>query len=521
MQNKLSKEILVKILLIILLIPLFAILYKIYIPRVSAFGCFDDCFYIVAGFFIKNGKHIYSDFFFNHQPIAAFISYIIQLFTEPKNIFELILRHRQFIIAFGFFFNVLLVLRFGLIAFVFAILYEFSKFYLFGDRFLAETFIVYPVVYLFGISLLTISQNKIYFVDYILSAILSWFIVFSREPYAPLALFLFFIVQLKSTRNKKLISFGIFILLTLITFMSLDLKDYFFNVVNINFNIVLPAELGQQIYGGFLQMFFYPVFILIDGPWNVFKMLLVGLDVLFLLLCLKLLKNKKLLLLAFILFSIFLANLKPNLPGKLFYESFHMIIWYATFLFTILFLIFREKKILFLIPLSYATLIFVLFVLSPANFIYEKINPHEELITNYGSILQEGEVVKALSSPNSTLFLDGSDDLVYWQSGLTPSYKYTWYTSVMPHIPLYTKARVEMFKASPPSFYRSVGLCIENNNLKNLSLPTNVYNDYIRLLVDSRPSCLWIRKDIIKDIKSNQWDKAREFNYYLPKSEEI
>ena len=61
-----------------------------YIPRVSAFGCFDDCFNYVGGYFIANGKVIYKDFFFNHQPIPALISYVIQAVTNPINIFELI-----------------------------------------------------------------------------------------------------------------------------------------------------------------------------------------------------------------------------------------------------------------------------------------------------------------------------------------------------------------------------------------------------------------------------------------------
>src|SRR3989344_1861502 len=151
---------LILLILLFLLIPLYVILYKIYIPRVNAFGCFDDCFNYLGGYFIANGKHIYSNFFFNHQPIPAFLSYIIQTVTHPINIFDLVLRHRQALMLFGLLFNALLIIRFRLPAFLFVIIFELSKFYVFGDRFLAEGIIVYPIVYLTGVVLLKLSNEK-------------------------------------------------------------------------------------------------------------------------------------------------------------------------------------------------------------------------------------------------------------------------------------------------------------------------------------------------------------------------
>lgn len=39
------------------------LLYKLYIVKMNAFGCFDDCFNYTAGYFIGKGKLIYTDFF--------------------------------------------------------------------------------------------------------------------------------------------------------------------------------------------------------------------------------------------------------------------------------------------------------------------------------------------------------------------------------------------------------------------------------------------------------------------------
>src|SRR5260221_6510528 len=101
----------IKIILLGLLTIFFVFLYKIYIPRIAAFGCLDDCFNYGAGFFLTKGKHLYSDIFFNHQPFAAYISASIQTITKPENIYALLLRHRQFILLFAFLCDALLILR--------------------------------------------------------------------------------------------------------------------------------------------------------------------------------------------------------------------------------------------------------------------------------------------------------------------------------------------------------------------------------------------------------------------------
>ena len=81
---------------------IYVVLYKIYIPRVNAFGCFDDCNNFMRGFFVLQGKQLFLEVFSGHQPLGSYMSTIIQLITSPQNIFELILRHRQFILLFGF-----------------------------------------------------------------------------------------------------------------------------------------------------------------------------------------------------------------------------------------------------------------------------------------------------------------------------------------------------------------------------------------------------------------------------------
>lgn len=515
-----NKHIVLSITLLFILGLMYVVLYKIYIPRINAFGCFDDCFNFMGGYFLLKGKHIFLDFFYNHQPLASYVSLLIQYFTNPQNIFELVLRHRQFILILGLIFNSILVLRFGVSALVFALIYEFSKFYLFGDRFLAEGMIVYPLVYMTGLVLIKLKKQKLLSFDYIVCGIFTWFVVFSREPYIPLVLFLFAIILYsKKLSSVKKIPVVIFTLLSLITVFSVNINEYFYNLIVVNFQIVIPNEIKGQLYGGFETIFFYPIFTLLDGQKNLFKSLLVGIDLLFLFYFLKLLKNKQFLLALTIFIILGLANLKPNIPGKLYYESFHMIIWYALFVFLTLSLIFQEFKNrkIFAFSLFLIFAFFVIFITSSEYFAKEKISTHEEFLTNYGEILQQGEVIKLLSDKSDTLFLDGSDDLIYWQAQMFSPYKYSWYTSVMPHFDKYNKARIDMFSNNPPDFYRGFGTCGQNNNTDGgFYLPKKVENDYVRIFMDNKPSCIYVKREKISEISKSQWEEALKWRYSLP-----
>ncbi len=505
----------------LLILPvIYILLYKFYIPRANAFDCFDDCFNFVGGYFLLNGKEIYSDFFFNHQPLPAFVSMIIQNITNPANIFELILRHRQFLMLFNLIIGALLIIRFRLPALFFIILFEISKFYLYGDRFLAEGLIVYPVVYLFGLAITKLTNAKIYPIDLFLAALLSWYIIFSREPYAPLGLFLYLVIFIGKFDRVKKISIAIFAILTLLTFglFSFNIKDYFFNLVTFNIQTVLPYDVKADMWGHrFIQSFFYPIYIFFYGSKSFFGQFLAALNIFFFVFLGKLIYEKKLKVAALIFVSLGLANLRVVIPGTVFYEAFHLLIWFALFVFTVSYFGIKNLKL----PLKIACMFLFIglslwFTTSKNYFAQEKISTHEEFVTNLGHILQMGEVVRTLSSKNDTLFLDRSEDLIYWQAKLPTAYKYSWYTSQMNHYDLYKDARINMFKNNPPTFYKEYGSCPKKADPSD-TLPAFARNSYVRLLNNGKQSCIFVHNDKIKDITETQWKKAEEMLYTLPK----
>lgn len=488
-----------------------------YIPRVSAFGCFDDCFNFLGGYFTANGKIIYKDFFFNHQPVPALISYVIQTATHPINIFELILRHRQFLLLFGFLFNILFLIRFKYLALPFIVIFELSKFYIFGDRFLAEGLIVYPLVYLLGIVLLRLFKRKPYAIDYLLCAVYGWFVIFSREPYVPLALFLLILIFWGKFSQIKKISITLFGFLTfLLLFYIGDIKEYFFNVVTFNLEAVLPSDIAVKMWGPKpFHIFFYPIYIFFYGEWTILKKLLFGIDLVFLAYLILLIKKHIYKIAFFIILILGLSNFRVILPGDLFYGSFHIIVWYGLFIFTTSFLIFKYSGTFTvkLISLFLISIFLVLFLSSRTYFPREKVDPHGEFLTNFGHILQDGEAIKSLSNENDTLFLERSDDLIYWQAGLKSSYKYSWFTSQMNFFPKYNNERINMFKINPPVFYREFGVCPKKSVSSDQTLPEFVKGKYIRLYTDEKESCVFVRKDKLKLITPEQWEKAKELKY--------
>ncbi len=467
-----------------------------------------------------DGKTLYSQIFFNHQMLMADISYLIQLISHPVNIYELILRHRQFIMLVGLIMDGILIYRFGLAGVGFTLFYEFSKFYVFGDRFLGEGIVVYFLAYMLGVLWLKLNKHKIHFYDYILAGLFTWAIIFLRETFIPVVILTYLLILFNKNDSKsKIISLIIFVILTLIIIVLTPLKDYIFQVLYINLSLTYtirekadnPLILINQF-----KIFFYPLYLYFGDIFNNFRYFILGLNTLFIISLILYLKTlKKLSIVILFLFLLGLTNIRPVAPGTIFYGAFHMLPWYGSFI-LLMFLILQEvtkqnKKISLFISFC-LVLLFSFLTLSPNSYIREKTDPQYEFIVNYGSSLQLGEVIRALSKPTDTLFLDGGDDLIYWQAKLKSNYKYSWYTSVMPRFPVFTTPRDDMLKNDPPDFYYD--LCTEGKNY-NPSLPKEILSKYQQLYSFGKPTCLYVLKTKIPQITKPQWEKAKEFKYEL------
>jgi len=471
---------------------------------------------------MSGGKKLYSQIFFNHQPLMAYFSLLVQQITHPQNIYELILRHRQFMFLVAFVMDFLIIYRFGLRGVGFALFFEFSKFYIFGDRFLAEGIVIYFLVYLLGIVWEKINGKKLSLIDYLSSAVFTVLILALREPYILVSILMYIAILFgKDQRKYKTSSFFIFAFLTLMVLLFTPIKEYLFQVVEVNKKIFLENSPDkEQFYIRGLKMIFYPIYLYFDGIWNLFRIFLVGLDSIFLIemvLFIKFFKKIKIILMVVLFLA--LANSYPP-PGLIFYASFHLVPWYGMFIFLIFLIlseIFKINKKLSFSLIFFLMVLLSYLLLSPNSYTKDRVDPHYEFITNYGNTLQIGEVVKVLSKPNSTLFLDGSEDLIYWQSKLMSPYKYSWYTSFMPSFPIFVQAREEMFKYNPPDFYYA--FCSKDGSIS--SIPKKQSSKYQQLYSFGKPTCLFMKRSLISEISQDQWKRAKEFKYELPESKKL
>ncbi len=504
--------------LILLLIPLWVILRSAYRDRIGAFGCFDDCFNIMGGYYLLSGKRLFSEIFFNHMPLMAEISAWIQAATKPESIYMLLYQHRMFMISASIVANVLLVARFGLWAFLFSVLYESTKGFVFGERFLAEGLIVYPIVYLFGLAWETVWRRKIHTFDVWVAVPATAVVVFAREPYVPLALFLMgTIVWLLRRTVPMAWPILLFTMITVGMIVHYGWSEFFFNVVTVNTHVLeVESKITGSQAGGFAAILLYPVLLFGSLPKNLFHQVETGLAVVFFAAGTLAVTLGWWRQIVWVLVVLALANVRTVAPGAIYYGAFHHIIWYALFICTAARVLqeLSAKAKFAQVALAGKGALFILAFyafFSPASYLQEKVDRQTELTTNYSKYYVLGEVVRRLSTQKDTLFLDGQDDLIYWQAKRYSSYPYSWYTSIMPFFPQYTEARSAMFASNPPQFY--FGTCPDGSQA-DVAPPRSEL--YVRLLQNGAPSCLWVHKDTFGAIRAEQWQSVVEFSYAPP-----
>lgn len=500
------------ILIFVFLIPFYVVLYKLYIPHINSFGCFDECINYIGGYFLLKGRSLYDQIFFNHQPLIAYISWFVLKVSHPANMFEALLRYKQFLFLIGFIANFFIIKRFKWAGVGFVIIFELSKYYLFGDRFLAESIIVYPLVYLTGLLIYKLENKKIYPVEYILSGILVWFVIFSREPFILVSLAqLALLLGIPKNIYQKL-GYAIFFALCIGTLLFLPMHEYFYQVFTINSLGVGRADVqsGGLFGWGILQVFLYPFLIFFGGEWNEFRTLLVGISLVFSLVSLQLLDTKQYKKFIVVLGVLGLANLRPIVPGQLFYSSFHIIPWFGMFVLATLVLIAKLKNTQRLFYLCVAIIILteITFVSTSKNFIFFRIDQQVEFVINFGQSYEIGNVVHTLAQSKNTFFIDRRDDIdiAYLTANLASPYKYSDFGFVAPGYPPFHNAYVTMWSNNPPDFYFGAYIPKAKRSL------------YQALLKEGKPSDLYVKKSVLQKIPDTSWNNILQFGYIKPQA---
>lgn len=483
----------------------------IFYNRIGVFGCGDECINYTAGYFLHQGKQLYSEIFFNRQPSLAYISAAIQWVLHPTSLYQLVLYHRMSVIAYAFIFGMLLIWRLRLSGVLFLLLYEGTKYYSYGYQFIGEAFIVYPLVYMTGLVWESWKSNRIFLIDLYMVAFLSAFVFWTREPYIPLALSMFG-VYIWQYRGNRLIHrmIAVFVLLVVTPYIVTPLGEYVRQVITVN----VPAAgagigINQLVYS-----VFYPLILLIRGSWTLLRQVEIGL-VLFMVIGIYiwLRETKKLFPILCVFGFLGLAGIRTVLPGTMFYEAFHMLPWFGmAIMVTALLLTSIRNPVLRM----YCVSAFVLFSLSmfavPRSFIWEKVDRQAEFTNQYAKYTQYSSAIKIIIKPSQTIFLDMWDDVIYWESGRPSSYPYSLYIPMAANFSPYKEARVEMFRRTPPDVYYS---CPKMQNAVSM-LPVFSVPEYVQFYTGDQPSCLYIKKQIVQSLTQDQILRMVRLGFVLP-----
>ena len=481
----------------------------------TLFSFVDEYTHYVAADYMLNGKVLYQDIFFQHQPLPVYMSFVLQQILHPDTLYKLIIEHRLAVFAFSFLFNLLLVYRFRFVGLGFVVVYELTKYYLFGNLFLGETFIALPLVYLLGLVWEKWQHKKIHRWDYLVAGFFTWFILFTREPYVPTTLLLFFLLLIgKENKKDKISSLVLTTILSVLTVITLPVASYITDLIVTNFSGYIQHEVAtNNIAGiGLLKIFFYPFIIFFVGEWNEFRWILIVLAVFFFVFITLYLSRKgdkwKVFLLFIILGS---CAIRVSDPGVIFYEGFHMLPWYALFV-MIIFLLWNEIKIKskwFYLGILFG--VSGIIFLSPHSYMRQEIKRDELFTNNYSRFYTIGTVIKTLGEPNQTVFADRWDSLVYWQAGLPSSYEYVFSYPVMDHVPQFKQARSDMFKQSPPDFYWYD--CPKKVHAVSFT-QKDIMKEYTQLHQNGKPVCLYVKESVLSKISADKWKQVSTLGFY-------
>ncbi len=473
---------------------------------------------LITGTWVLQGKKLYSDIFFQRQPMATVLSGAIQQFTKPNTSYLLIKRHREFILFYSFIWVVILTLRFGIKGFSVGIILELIKFSLLGNLYHAEALVVYPSIYIVGVVYDLYKTKKASAFDVGTIPPAAFFILFSRETLAPFIVLIFAItfLKLKKSRIKLLLSS---LIISLIFFLFLfapfvSYIDFFKNTLVVNVLDFLPSEATYSWQYGLISTFFLPFKILFE-PNEGFYIIAKLFSLLYIISLLAFIKLKKTVYLLLGFFLLSTLNFRPAdfgtfSEGRRFLPWFSVLVWIVILNMQIL--IINTKKILTKVAISLSLFIFFMVLILPYGI--KEFSLHPDTFSmwyiNYSPYFDYGETIRLLSEKDNTMLAMPQEPLIYWQSQLFSSSPYFFTLGYMYQRPRVFKSVKEKLETSPPDFLYIEG----SEDLKNSI--GHILGQYAVVSKNDKPSKLLINKNKLLKISQEKWEKVERYGFNKP-----
>lgn len=468
---------------------------------ITMFKFVDEYNNWVTASLMHQGKMLYTDIFFNRMPLPAYISYTLQFLISPQaDYYRVIQLHRVFMIIFSA----------GWISFmhwqfkknwvlIFAIMFELLKPYFFGFSFQAEAMVVYPLVYLF---ILSISQHTWSHRTLLFSGVCMWFIIFSRETTFVTVLVIFIALCVRIRDYRKIIFLiAPFFILSASTLASMNLKEWFFQMITVN-KISFQSDISKAagvagLLGSFLLPFQY-IFITYSAHASNFQRT-IGLQVIFLIVMIYKYISKKIVkwphsvfLVVYLLLLLFTSSLRSQTPERELWAIYRLIPWIGILLSTLAYLAGEYTS-------KYRTICIILCVffgasyyLHPNSLLLKQISREEEYNVSYFTDISYAHAIEESSIANDNIFVIGYGSHIYMLSHRKTTYPYTFFYPVQASIPAYLDKVWGMFRTNPPAFVYATDCDVVGEVVMN---STEIEKRYTRLVKSNKLSCLYVRND--------------------------
>lgn len=490
---------------------LLLILAYFYHNKIFSIHFVDEEDNFVLGKFLLENKKLYSDLFSHHQPLGYIMSAGIQAILDLPNIFMMVKRHREFMILWSLIWGIVLLLRFNYKVLLPLLIYELTKFYLFGNLFLSESLAVYPMIYLV-LHLLQI-EKRVTKYELFFIGILFAFVAFILAPVWPLLFaYLLLLIWFKKVGLKDVIYFvigGILVLIFCIPFI--DIYYYFHNVFYINFVYYIPIGDNERQPMAFIKAFLTPFTILIQPvAITSYVLLLKAIAVLFFITLILLIKLKEYKLIILSVVVLTLANFRYVNPFQDYYRGFHILVWYVLFIIITAYFsykVLQQKKSILIRGLIFIpSLLIIFFSIGASLPLFQKSDINHDYYVNFSRQYTFGEAIRIMKSPEDTLFVIPDEWLLYWQGDVKNVNKMVNYYPWMEQVPELSGYVKTSFQTNPPTFF----YCDCN--------PEKVYyfsSLYTQMRKDGKETLLWVLDSKLKQLSEQQKNSLRFHNFEI------
>ena len=471
----------------------------------------DEVAHMVGGSYVLDGRVLYDDLQFNHQPLNYYMGALVEQISQPDNLFLYISKQRLAVFGYSAAWDVLYIVAFGPISLLFILFFEILKFPYSGHKLLGETLATYPLVFIITTCIQSLFfQKSISKWKLIMTSIASFIAGFSLLPLwvviAPINLIIF--LKQKNKKQSLLYLTIPFIILAGILFLFISPVSLLRETVTYNVQYFLPAV--EQFRPSIWQVLLFPFFAFIP-PFGDMKVIMMLFLVQFFVSG-YVMYHKKKIFHWFVLFGILIFTNFFRVNDSAF-ASFHLLPWVGILVMSESIFIWnglRDKSNV----IRYITLgkiiifgfTFIYMIIALNHFIMPK-DRVNEFYVQYSESEKYGRAIHILKDSDDRLMVVPNDPLIYWVGGIDTATRLLEYYPWIYPIPEYNTEIRNVIMNNPPEFFVETGLDLteELDVLMRRALDTQ----YTQINHLGKPSRLYILDTKLQNINDIQWEELQ------------